>query len=242
MAYLAVVEGVPVFVEDAYGHAYGDGDPTGMDDMVRGYQTADGVRKYALAPYAFGAQYVQARVSDAARVDDLYENPPRTTETVVHGYAPGAEPVRALETDVEDGAWVWSDRDRLGELFVRQVLVTALPEEDAATAAAGWGVDRQLTFTNGGTAAYVWALRWDSPKDADEFETAARTYLEHRGSSLEAGTQTERVWRVDETTFRLERTSPEVVVLVVGPPRFVSRTTVSGSNDSIDVNASAAMG
>lgn len=235
LAFLAIVEGVPVYVEDRYEHRYGEGAPTGMDELRRGYRRATGVRKYALAPYAFGAQYVETRAGSAENVDVLYEHPPSTTEAIIHGYGPDEEPVRTLGTDVSADDWRWSDRDRLGELFVRQVLVTELDRQRAATAAAGWGVDRQLTFEHDeiNRSAYVWALRWDSTTDADEFENATRAYLDGRGDRVDGG------WTDDDTRFSVVRTSPEVVVLVVGPEPFVTETTVSGSNESVDVTVDA---
>lgn len=234
MTYLAIVEGVPVFVEDEYARTYGDGGPTGMDDMIRGYRNADGVQKYALAPYAFGAKYAKGRAVTASNASRLYKTPPRTTEAIIHHYAPGEEPIRPLRTNVTDASWQWSDRDRLGELFVRQVLVTELNETRAATAAEGWGVDRQLTFTRENETAYVWALRWDSAADADEFERATRAYLDSRGERHDG------VWRVDDTSFRLDRPSPEVVVLVVGPGQFVEDTAVSGTNESVGIETANA--
>lgn len=229
MTHLAVVEGIPVYIEGEYDHAYGHGEPTGMDQMVEAYNRAEGVRRYALAPYAFGAVYAEQRAGDASAVHDIYENPPRTTEAIIHGYMPDEEPVRGLQGNISTDGWNWADRDRLGELFVRQVLVTELDRDRAKVAAEGWGVDRHYTFKNGNETAYVWALRWDSVEDADEFEAATRDYLDARAEKQDGR------WQTENTSFRVVRTSPETVVLVVGPDDFVTTTEVSGTNETVDV-------
>lgn len=229
MTHLAIVEGIPVFIEGEYDHEYGHGEPTGMDKMVAGYRQADGVQKYALAPYSFGAQYAEQRAGNASAVKDLYENPPMTTEAIIHGYMPGEEPMRSLEGNITTGSWSWSDRDRLGELFVRQVLVTELEQDRVATAAEGWGMDRHYTFDNGSSTAYVWALRWDTVEDADEFEAATSDYLDAHGEKQDGR------WQVDDNSYRVVRTSPETVVLVVGPDEFVTETSVSGTNETVNV-------
>lgn len=237
MAYLGVVEGTPVFIESEYQRAYGGLGGDGMRDMLRGYHRANGVHKYALAPYAFGARYAHNRVGNASQADLMYTDPPTTTETIIHNYTPGEEPVRSLESDISTDSWSWSGRDRLGELFVRQVLVTEVSRERAATAAAGWGVDRHFTFKHGNESAYVWAVRWDSVTDADEFETTTRDYLDARG------TKTDDTWHDQGTAFRVQRTSPEVVVLIVGPDPFVDGTNVSSTNSTVTIqtaNATAA--
>lgn len=229
MTHLAVVEGIPVYIEGEYDHAYGHGEPTGMNQMVEAYHSAGGVRRYALAPYAFGAVYAEQRAGNASAVDDIYQSPPKTTEAIIHGYMPGEEPVRQLEGDISTDDWNWADRDRLGELFVRQVLVTELDRDRTAVAAEGWGVDRHYTFKNGNQTAYVWALRWDSVQDADEFEAATRDYLDARGESVDGR------WQAENTSYRVVRTSPETVVLVVGPDEFVAGTEVSGTNETVNV-------
>lgn len=229
MTHLAVVEGIPVYVEGEYDRAYDHGEPTGMDQMVEAYHSAEGVRRYALAPYAFGAIYAEQRAGNASAVHDIYENPPQTTEAIIHGYMPGEEPVRSLEGNISTGDWNWADRDRLGELFVRQVLVTQLDRDRAAVAAEGWGVDRHYTFKNGNQTAYVWALRWDTVQDADEFEAATRDYLDARGEKQDGR------WRAENTSFRVVRTSPGTVVLVVGPDDFVTSTEISGTNETVNV-------
>lgn len=229
MTHLAVVEGIPVYVEGEYDQEYGHGEPTGMDQMVEAYHGAEGVRRYALAPYAFGAVYAEQRAGNASAVDAIYENPPNTTEAIIHGYMPGEEPVRRLQGDISTHDWNWADRDRLGELFVRQVLVSELDRDRVATAAEGWGVDRHYTFENGNQTAYVWALRWDSVQDADEFETATRDYLDARGQRVDGR------WQAENTSYRVVRTSPETVVLVVGPDDFVTRTEIGGTNETVTV-------
>jgi hypothetical protein len=113
-----------------------------------------------------------------AGVDALYDNPPASTEQVLH-----PEKLEAREAPVAvsipddlaarlgDG-WKVSLQDTLGELLLGIVL-----KEGGATAtgdaAAGWGGDRiALVEGPGGEVAVVLDTAWDTAADADEFTDA----------------------------------------------------------------------
>lgn len=228
---LAVLEGTPVYVEEQYMLEYTDREPEPANGLGPAYHNATGVQKYAYAPYYYGWRYYDTRLDDPKKLAAEYENPPNTTETVIHALEPGEEPPRRLDVDVSETSWRWSGNDRLGELFLRHSLLAGLPDDRAAAAAAGWGNDRQLTFKNDSRTAYVWALRWDDTSEADEFEDAIGDYLDARG------TRVDDEWRVDENRFRVDRPSDEMVVLVIGPDAFTDTATVSGTNTTVNVTA-----
>jgi len=126
-------------------------------------------------------------------VDALWRDPPDSSEQVLHREkydaceAPIAVPESALP------ALPGFDRpkasDVMGELVVRAWLSTALPDDVAARAAAGWGGDRAGIYAAAATATVrpdggapvvirpplIWLTIWDDAAEADEFARAAGT-------------------------------------------------------------------
>jgi hypothetical protein len=113
-----------------------------------------------------------------AGVDALYDNPPASTEQVLH-----PEKLEAREAPVAvafpddlavrlgDG-WKVSLQDTLGELLLGIVLKEG-GAEATLDAAAGWGGDR-IALVEGpdGEVGVVLDTAWDTSADADEFMTA----------------------------------------------------------------------
>lgn len=99
--------------------------------------------------------------------------------------------------------------------------------ERAAAAAEGWGQDRFVVVEALGndTTGVVWAHRWDSPREADEFESAMETYLDRRHREA------------DDLRFELRRPAPDVTILVTGPPTFTNETTVAYDTGNVTVGA-----
>ena len=138
-----------------------------------------------LFPYESGAQFVlPIQTADGwAGVDALYEQPPTTTEQVLHPekYEAGED---AVEVDIPDDVaaqmgdgWSVALEDSWGE-FQTKVWLTesGVPVEAASEAAAGWGGDR-LVVLSGPDDAWAVALdtTWDTTADADAFRDAAET-------------------------------------------------------------------
>lgn len=128
-----------------------------------------------------------------ALVDLAYQNPPATTEQILHPekYLAGEEAVsvdaRPLDAALGEG-WRLLDSDSLGELKTAMVLghgVAAISQLDPLTAeaaAAGWGGDRYQVYYRGSTNATVLVAHWvwDTPDDAAEFAEAMQVYLHSR--------------------------------------------------------------
>lgn len=121
-------------------------------------------------------------------VDDLYRDPPRSTEQVLH-------PERLLEVRDDPqrltlrvparllprGARLrW--HDILGELMVRTLLRAGLAEAEADAAADGWDGDLLLHWrARAGQDALVWLSVWDSADEARQAEAALRRRFDPPG-------------------------------------------------------------
>jgi hypothetical protein len=133
-----------------------------------------------LFPYTGGLQLTLGAFTGGgfAAVDELFRNPPDSTEQVLHGekLTSREKPVAVafpddLATRLGDG-WKVSLQDTFGEMLLEIVL-----RDGGATAtndaAAGWGGDRVALIEGpDGKTAVVLDTAWDSAQDATEFEAA----------------------------------------------------------------------
>jgi hypothetical protein len=145
-------------------------------------------------PYNQGATFVQDIFSNGgwAAVDNVYNNPPVSTEQILHpNLYPSDTPI---PVDLPDVAGVlgqdWREvsRNQMGEWYTYLVLARGadtnarLDDNTAQSAAAGWGGDEYLVLHNDSTGqtAFVMKTVWDTPKDASEFATAFEKYATTR--------------------------------------------------------------
>ncbi|MFC3476356.1 DUF2268 domain-containing protein [Halobacterium litoreum] len=219
----AMTEGSAEYVQERYGIEY-QNVTLNQTAIPERWTNASAYVRYRIAPYEYGSRYFAMRLDDASGVVDVYENPPRTTEQLLHGYAPDGE--RAKELTVEANASE-SEFDVLGggrtkgELFARLALSSELEFERAADAAAGWGMDRLVYFRDdSGNDAYAWVLRWDDASEATEFGDAFADY--------DAG---------NEEQFRLASVSDETVVVFAGADSFVENAAAAGNTSDVTVRA-----
>ncbi len=146
-------------------------------------------------PYREGKAFVQHYYDEGgwARVDQLWLDPPRSTEHILHPdrYDAGDAPIlvaRPPLTDTLGAGWRQVDSSVNGEWFTYlllaygQVPEARLPDADARAAAEGWGGDGYSVFYNDATDEVVLAAEWvwDTPADAEEFAAAFRTYGNQR--------------------------------------------------------------
>jgi hypothetical protein len=144
-------------------------------------------------PYQSGLMFVQGRFASGswAAVDKVYASPPLSTEQVLHPekYDAGEAPVTVtiparLAGDLGKG-WKLALQDTFGEFqFGVWLREGGVEPTAAAAAAAGWGGDRLAVLDGpGGASAVVMKTAWDSPADAQAFETAASTALRKAGGT-----------------------------------------------------------
>lgn len=217
----SLTEGAATHVADQYQQAYTDTLPQGTR-YRRAYEqreTAGG--RYFMAPYWFGYRYVADRLEDNSTLASIYDQPPRTTEALVHQYDPGAEPPVSLPVNVTGDRWRPDDRGRVGELGTRIALSAHLNRSRAAVGADGWGNDALVPFERNSSRGYVWITRWDDTANASEFRTALTAALNQDATATEMG------WRDGQVVFRIQQgEDSETVVVVAGPPKFARNTSM----------------
>jgi hypothetical protein len=224
LAAYGVVEGAATYVESRYVERHLSGVEPPDARFLGAWAEWPAANRLLWGPYVFGARYVAERVPSPARLSIVYRDPPRTTEQLLHGLEPGAEPRRSLSVtaDAADSPWSAGKRDAKGELYLRVVLGTGLPPERAAAAAAGWGADRTLSVHASDRSGHAWVVRFDDAANATEFADAVPGVLADARRSNDAA-------------YRAVRVTPETVAILVGDPAFVAGSEVAGGNGSVTV-------
>jgi hypothetical protein len=230
----SVLEGVAVYTTDSYVDRYLDAEETNSDLYRRVAERLPqgGLRQYGNSQYVFGARYVAERFASPTEAVAVYRSPPTTSEQVIHGYAPGEEPIRNLTVRVEEDGWRDVATDRLGEAFLRVALRNGLDGPTADRVAAGWGNDTLRIFRPDDGAdgrSYAWAIRWDDAANATEFVEGFESYLDARGD------RTGDAWRLDDDLATVRRAGPDATVVLLGDERFVRGATVDGEDGRVEV-------
>lgn len=217
------VEGASVWVAGEYTERY---QADSVDRQVRMVREAvvngpDGWRVFR-APYYFGARWTEHHLDDPGNVSWVYENPPETTEQLMHNMTADEAPVRPVSVSIEADGWGESAGDRLGEAYVWATLRGELSANASGTAAAGWGGDelRMVSGPGGETRNLTWAMRWDSERDADEFAAAAADWVNERDGNA---------------SFRFVRVNDTVTLLLAGDEAFVDDADVSLNGTTVVV-------
>ncbi|WP_336000044.1 hypothetical protein [Halorientalis halophila] len=224
--YRALQEGAAVFTADAYADRYLD--VQNNSAFIREqYEQGGASYQSALAPYLFGSQYVAQQVDTPANLTAVYQNPPRTTEQLLHNYTRAEEPEANLTvTTTRTGAdWRFLGNNTLGELTVRHSLGTELSRDRATAAATGWGSDELHVFQNTSAVdryGWAWIFQWDNSNEADEAAAALEEYESIRETDQGVDFETRRIG--DETT-----------ALVFGDPQFVEAASVDGTTANVTV-------
>jgi hypothetical protein len=155
-------------------------------------------------------------------VDAIYQNPPQSTEQILHPERyPRDEPVfleRPDLTPLYEIGWQVAHHDVLGEWLYLAMLEGYLDELAASQAAEGWAGDIAALLYN--PARETWALilvgQWDTMRDAHEFTTAYKDYGILRFGDAAEVTPTGAEWTVDDPGVLFERYSNQTVI-IMGP-------------------------
>ena len=155
-----------------------------------------------LFPYTSGYDFIEGFFLDGgwAAVDELWLNPPISTEQILHpNRYPDDVPVELIVPELLDTLgpmWREMDRDVLGEWFTLLTLREFLPEEQAQTAAEGWGGDYYVALHNdsGGEGVLILATSWDTVRDAHDFYGAIRDYGDARFGERTVSSTTLSKW------------------------------------------------
>ncbi|WP_139231151.1 hypothetical protein [Halostagnicola kamekurae] len=227
----AMSEGSAVFVADTYAQRHdvrwSGNRPVEFRKCV--YEQTRGMRKLVNGDYYYGGQYFGQRIDGPSALSMALKTAPNTTEQLVHGMTPAAEPVAPLSVTVDESK-AFNHRESpalvgfpTGELSLRTWLAEGLSPGRVDAAATGWGNARVATFEGGtGNVSLAWTVRWDAPGEADEFDAA----LSDLEPTLENRTGTH---------LRHARVAPETVVVFGGNQSFVAGATAMGTNGNVTV-------
>lgn len=138
-------------------------------------------------PYIQGSQFILdlTKVAGFSAVNGTYQDPPISSEQILHPekyiQTPHDLPMTVELpplTSTLGAGWTLKHQDTAGEWELRMILEetrTSGPED----AAAGWGGGKYSYYSKGeGQGLIFMHTRWDTPKDADEFEAAMREGLD----------------------------------------------------------------
>lgn len=230
LARKAVAEGAAVYVADAYADRYLPGVANQSASLAAEWSAMPDATRLLWSPYRYGAANVRSRVSSPGQLAGVYADPPLTTEGVLHPDREATEP-RPLSVRSDDAGSEWdlASVDTNGELYLRVLLESELAWTRAASAAAGWGNDRLLAFSDGDGTSHAWVLRWDTPRDAMQFRAALSDYLDASATRRPWG------WSDGDTAFRSGCVTSQTCYVLAGDRGFVTSARVTGNDSAVTV-------
>lgn len=143
-------------------------------------------RESLMFPYFAGMRFVVMARSGRtwADIDRIYENPPVSTEQILHPerYFAGDDPQHVdFQSDQALADWKPIYDSVIGEFQMLQILKAHVPDLSGG-AAKGWDGDRMRAYRNNdtGSTAVVFLSTWDGIGEAGEFYEAAVAAAEKR--------------------------------------------------------------
>jgi hypothetical protein len=194
-AYSALVEGDATLVMQRYlrerltpAERVAAGQASAGDRTPRRDAAPAVIREPMLFPYREGLRFVFLlyQAGGWAAVNRAYRDPPTSTEQILHPDRYLVRRDRPQKVTVPDlsgslgSGWRPGAELGFGELDLRLLLQTKLPESTAEAAAAGWDGARLRTFERAGRTALVLRTVWDSTAEASEFCTATTRWATAR--------------------------------------------------------------
>ena len=183
------------------------------------------VRDTLIFPYLEGLRFVMAlrRGKPWSRIDAVFKQPPSSTEQILHPdrYLSHDEPV-LIDAAPLVGLAPRKEirRDVMGELGLRILFRTRLPEPQADAAATGWGGDRLVAYASDDRSVPVVVDRstWDTELDAKEAYDAFVALFGKITGGKPVATQTgARYVDTNGDVWRVERRGSDIVALFGGP-------------------------
>ncbi len=202
MAYQALTEGDAVLSSLLYGRQYmttAQLFDAFQAESSSGSSALDSaplvIRRELLFPYTAGVDFIADRYADGkwASVDRVWEDPPQSTEQVLHPqkYTAGEQPIPITVPDLAARLgpdWRELEENTQGELDWQILVEQYVDAPTGAEAAAGWGGDRFRLLRRDADGALIFAGRtaWDTDTDARQFFQAMQQVARRRhGPSLQ---------------------------------------------------------
>jgi len=140
---------------------------------------SESIDKIKSFPYQYGSGFISTVFDKGgwSMVNSVYEEPPSSTEEILHSQVYFAEEESFIKIDPlspESKEWKRILTDTYGEYFIRIMLEKWIESDESFEAARGWGGDTLSLFQNNGSYLVTWRINWDSEKDSNEFYDAYR--------------------------------------------------------------------
>jgi len=195
------------------------------------------MREDFIFPYQSGLTFVETLHNQGGwqAVDQAYGNPPVSTEQILHPERyPDDTPIPVelpdLAATLGDG-WREIDRGVMGEWYAYLILAYGLDANaqleisQAQEAAAGWGGDSYVVYSNEDTNQTVMVLHtvWESSGDANEFSAAFQEYAQTRFGSPASDQTGFSAW--EDSTSRTEfRSAGDTTTWILAPDQDIADT------------------
>jgi hypothetical protein len=152
-----------------------------------------------------------------AAIDDVYKNPPLSTEQILHPekYRLKLDLPITIDLGTLKPGETWKEvgRNVLGEMQ----MAVMLKKHGGKTAAAGWDGDRYAVFEGlENKLGLVWLSTWDSDEDAREFAHGYVSYQTAKAGKLGSPAKPipDSVWRnLDDRFYVVQRRGRDVAVI-----------------------------
>lgn len=175
-------------------------------------------------PTRQGTAFVQLlkRVGGWKLVDRAYQEPPASTEQILHPekYVNGDAPTEIYLGDFGDALGpnvAPLETATLGEFRLSQILAQHLDPKEVETACSGWDGDQYAAFEKPNKSlAAVWFSTWDSERDAAEFADLFKRVLQttHDTWSSREGEPMGGLFETENDMVAIEARGTDVVVLL----------------------------
>lgn len=199
-AFDALVEGSATYVEGRWYESRPAEEQEAIDEEEAGgsenipadvedQPELDVFQEFTAFPHVVGPMFVRAMVEQGgmARLNQAFTTAPTNTEQVIHPerFLAGEEE-RPVTRPRADGPVV--QEGRLGELGLIQILDTAMSRSLALQAAAGWGNDGYVAWSNGAQTCVRATIVMDTTRDTTEVVNALRVWARTHGAATVQGT------------------------------------------------------
>ncbi len=164
-------------------------------------------------PYKQGSEFVFSALSqnnlNFSAIDRVFNDPPKSTEQLMHPekyftkHRDDPKPVALPPlTDTLGTGWKFIETNTLGEFDLQIMLRENFIEQPEAS--EGWGGARYALYQNGDNAVAIMGTRWDTHKDAVEFETALE-------SSFKLFEKQDNLWNDSRRVFGLKHSGDQIM-------------------------------
>ena len=184
------------------------------------------LREQLLFPYSDGFNFIRQiyQTSGYAGVDEVFRNPPESTEQILHPdkYRAHEKPIEVSLPDLSaqgnllGHGWRTINSNVLGELDLRLILTQLTNSARGVRGAAGWGGDRWALLEKDGQQALVIKSVWDTESDARNFFDTFSLALKNRfaGAKEEEASVSRQALTAGTNATEVRRNAATVVVVI----------------------------